>query len=112
MKNELTTNTALTTRKGVRKYLEEYHVYTELMYDRADYDTAIDLVDFHNAVLMADLTDKQVLFVRYAMQGYTTREIGEKVDLKHNSVNDTINRACDKIAEIYQEWQRQEAVSA
>lgn len=94
----------LDTGEGVSAFLEDVYLI-EKEAENGDY-TAIDiLTDLQTAMHLAELTDREIaLIVLYYTQGYSQLEIAGLLDSAQQTVSWQLDKACEKIAEIYVYW--------
>ncbi|WP_255317446.1 sigma factor-like helix-turn-helix DNA-binding protein [Bacillus licheniformis] len=63
------------------------------------------LLDLHNAIELADLTDRQREAIRLVyFEDLTQVEAGKRMGIAQQNVSDPIDRAAEKIADIYYYW--------
>lgn len=96
---------ALDNPSGVRLLLSEYHALQERQY-QGDTDAIILLADLSTAINTAGLTDRQrqALTLVY-VEDLTQAKAGEVMGgLAKQNVDNYIDNAIDKIAEIYFYW--------
>ena len=95
---------ALDSAVGVRLLLSEYHALQERQY-QGDTDAIILLADLSTAINTAGLTDRQrqALTLVY-VEDLTQAKAGEAMGVSQQAVDNYLNTAVEKIAEIYYFW--------
>ncbi|WP_306816995.1 sigma factor-like helix-turn-helix DNA-binding protein [Bacillus subtilis] len=70
-----------------------------------DYDAATILIDIHKAIELANLTDRQRQAIELVYFGELTQaEAGERMGIAQNTLSETLDRAAEKIADVYYYW--------
>ena len=95
---------ALDSPTGVRLLLSEYHALVGRQF-QGDYDAVVLLTDLATAIDQAGLTDRQrqALNLVY-VEDLTQAKAGEAMGIGQQNVDNYIDNAIDKIAEIYFYW--------
>ncbi|MCY9220598.1 DUF134 domain-containing protein [Bacillus licheniformis] len=95
---------ALDNAEGVKTLLSDYPKFVSRK-RLGEYEAAEVLLDLHNAIELADLTERQREAVRLVyFEDLTQVEAGKRMGVGKDSVNHLINRAADSIADIYYYW--------
>lgn len=101
---EFETTYALDNAEGVKMLLSDYPKFVSRK-RLGEYEAAEVLLDLHNAIELADLTDRQREAIRLVyFEDLTQVEAGKRMGVGKDSVNHLINRAAESIADIYYYW--------
>jgi len=91
--------------RRVHKILTSIYEIEERQYSRGDYGAVVTLVDFREAVRLADLTERQREAIRLVYyEGFEQGEVSQRLNVSQPAVSQFINAAIRKIANIYKEW--------
>jgi DNA-directed RNA polymerase specialized sigma24 family protein len=104
----------ITTKEGVKEFLDDYLAIRERMYLKGDYAAVDMLADLETAIKKAKLTDKQkqALYMRYVLDGTKTdEELAQEIGLSQDGLWHRIDRACAKIAKVFEEWGYREIIT-
>lgn len=94
---------------AVEALLESYQrLKGRTTYD-GDYNAVDTILDLHEAIERAGLTDRQldVVLLKYT-GGYLQKEIGDLLSISQQSASYHYKSAVRKISEIYQQWEELE----
>ncbi|MGN9867338.1 sigma factor-like helix-turn-helix DNA-binding protein [Bacillus swezeyi] len=95
---------ALDNAEGVKMLLSDYPKFVSRK-RLGEYEATEVLLDLHNAIELACLTDRQCEAIRLVyFEDLTQVEAGKRMGVGKDSVNHLINRAADSIADIYYYW--------
>jgi DNA-directed RNA polymerase sigma subunit (sigma70/sigma32) len=97
----------ITTKEGVKEFLDDYLAIRERMYLKGDYAAVDMLADLETAIKKARLTDKQkqALYMRYVLDGTKTdEELAQEIGITQEAFWQRIDTACKKIAEVFTKW--------
>lgn len=101
---EFETTYALDNAEGVKMLLSDYPKFVSRK-RLGEYEAAEVLLDLHNAIELANLTDRQREAIRLVyFEDLTQVEAGKRMGVGKDSVNHLINRAAESIADIYYYW--------
>lgn len=95
---------ALDNAEGVKTLLSDYPKFVSRK-RLGEYEAAEVLLDLHNAVELADLTDRQREAVRLVyFEDLTQVEAGKRMGISARAVRYFIEDATNKLADIYYYW--------
>ncbi|WHX88944.1 sigma factor-like helix-turn-helix DNA-binding protein [Bacillus paralicheniformis] len=95
---------ALDNAEGVKTLLSDYPKFVSRK-RLGEYEAAEVLLDLHNAVELADLTDRQREAIRLVyFEDLTQVEAGKRMGIAKQNVEAYISKAAEKIADIYYYW--------
>ncbi|AZV88373.1 RNA polymerase sigma factor sigK Sigma-K factor [Bacillus amyloliquefaciens] len=95
---------ALDNAEGVKLLLADYQKFVSRK-RCGDYAAVEVLIDIHKAIELAGLTDRQRQAIELVYFGELTQaEAGERIGIAQNTLSETIDRAAEKIADIYYYW--------
>lgn len=95
---------ALDNAEGVKTLLSDYPKFVSRK-RLGEYEAAEVLLDLHNAIELANLTDRQRDAIRLVyFEDLTQAEAGKRMGIAQQNVSDPIDRAAEKIADIYYYW--------
>ncbi|AWM47469.1 sigma factor-like helix-turn-helix DNA-binding protein [Bacillus amyloliquefaciens] len=95
---------ALDDAEGVKLLLADYQKFVSRK-RCGDYAAVEVLIDIHKAIELAGLTDRQRQAIELVYFGELTQaEAGERIGIAQNTLSETIDRAAEKIADIYYYW--------
>ena len=95
---------ALDNAEGVKSLLAEYQKFVSRK-RCGDYAAVEVLIDIHKAIELAGLTDRQRQAIELVYFGELTQtEAGERVGIAQKNVNEALDRASEKLADIYYYW--------
>ncbi|MEH6974993.1 sigma-70 family RNA polymerase sigma factor [Bacillus sp. JJ675] len=101
---EFETTYALDNAEGVKTLLSDYPKFVSRK-RLGEYEAAEVLIDLHKAIELADLTDRQREAIRLVyFEDLTQVEAGKRMGIAQQNVSDPIDRAAEKIADIYYYW--------
>ncbi|MED3230336.1 sigma factor-like helix-turn-helix DNA-binding protein [Bacillus velezensis] len=101
---EFNASYALDNAEGVKLLLADYQKFVSRK-RCGDYAAVEVLIDIHKAIELADLTDRQRQAIELVYFGELTQaEAGERIGIAQNTLSETIDRAAEKIADIYYYW--------
>lgn len=101
---EFETTYALDNAEGVKTLLSDYPKFVSRK-RLGEYEAAEVLLDLHDAIELADLTDRQREAIRLVyFEDLTQVEAGKRMGVAQQNVSDPIDRAAEKIADIYYYW--------
>ena len=86
---------------AAERLLNDIHLIRELRYSRGDYVASDMIMDLDNAILDAELTDRQLEAVRlYYIEGLEQKEIVHKLGISQQAISLRLSKAIEKIASI------------
>lgn len=93
----------LHTEEGVRAFLEKIHNLESLKYAAGEYEVAIWLSDFYDAMENSGLskTEHKILYFLY-FEAYKQSELVDLLGLKKNTIHTLMSRGIKKIAVHFQ----------
>ncbi|MGF9973585.1 sigma factor-like helix-turn-helix DNA-binding protein [Bacillus velezensis] len=95
---------ALDNAEGVKLLFADYQKFVSRK-RCGDYAAVEVLIDIHKAIELAGLTDRQRQAIELVYFGELTQaEAGERIGIAQNTLSETIDRAAEKIADIYYYW--------
>ncbi|MBS2764145.1 sigma factor-like helix-turn-helix DNA-binding protein [Bacillus licheniformis] len=95
---------ALDNSEGVKTLLSDYPKFVSRK-RLGEYEAAEVLLDLHNAIELANLTDRQREAVRLVyFEDMTQVEAGKRMEIGQDAVFKHIDAAANKIADIYYYW--------
>jgi Protein of unknown function DUF134 len=95
---------ALDNALGVSLLLRQIHALNKRKYD-GDYAASDVLIDLDTAIERANLTARETEALRYIYrEDLTQSEAGVAMGIERTTVTDTLKRAHEKIAEVYEYW--------
>ncbi|TJZ71404.1 RNA polymerase subunit sigma [Bacillus amyloliquefaciens] len=95
---------ALDNVEGVKLLLADYQKFVSRK-RCGDYAAVEVLIDIHKAIELAGLTDRQRQAIELVYFGELTQaEAGERIGIAQNTLSETIDRAAEKIGDIYYYW--------
>ncbi|PAC78555.1 sigma factor-like helix-turn-helix DNA-binding protein [Bacillus velezensis] len=95
---------ALDNAEGVKLLLADYQKFVSRK-RCGDYAAVEVLIDIHKAIELAGLTDRQRQAIELVYFGELTQaEAGERVGIAQKNVNEALDRASEKLADIYYYW--------
>ncbi|KKB72053.1 MULTISPECIES: sigma factor-like helix-turn-helix DNA-binding protein [unclassified Bacillus (in: firmicutes)] len=101
---EFETTYALDNAEGVKTLLSDYPKFVSRK-RLGEYEAAEVLLDLHNAIELAYLTDRQREAIRLVyFEDLTQVEAGKRMGIGQDAVFKHIDAAADKIADIYYYW--------
>ncbi|MGG1042548.1 sigma factor-like helix-turn-helix DNA-binding protein [Bacillus velezensis] len=101
---EFNASYALDNAEGVKLLLADYQKFVSRK-RCGDYAAVEVLIDIHKAIELAGLTDRQRQAIELVYFGELTQaEAGERIGIAQNTLSETIDRAAEKIADIYYYW--------
>lgn len=95
---------ALDNAEGVKLLLADYQKFVSRK-RCGDYAAVEVLIDIHKAIELAGLTDRQRQAIELVYFGELTQtEAGERMGIAQKNVNEALDRASEKLADIYYYW--------
>lgn len=95
---------ALDNAEGVKLLLADYQKFVSRK-RCGDYAAVEVLIDIHKAIELAGLTDRQRQAIELVYFGELTQtEAGERMGIAQKNVNEALDRASEKLADIYCYW--------
>ncbi|APH50426.1 RNA polymerase subunit sigma [Bacillus amyloliquefaciens] len=95
---------ALDNAEGVKLLLTDYQKFVSRK-RCGDYAAVEVLIDIHKAIELAGLTVRQRQAIELVYFGELTQtEAGERVGIAQKNVNEALDRASEKLADIYYYW--------
>lgn len=95
---------ALDDAEGVKLLLADYQKFVSRK-RCGDYAAMEVLIDIHKAIELACLTDRQRQAIELVYFGELTQtEAGERMGIAQKNVNEALDRASEKLADIYYYW--------
>ncbi len=95
---------ALDNAEGVKLLLADYQKFVSRK-RCGDYAAVEVLIDIHKALELAGLTDRQRQAIELVYFGELTQtEAGERMGIAQKNVNEALDRASEKLADIYYYW--------
>ena len=95
---------ALDNAEGVKTLLSDYPKFVSRK-RLGEYEAAEVLIDLHNAIELANLTDRQCEAIRLVyFEDLTQVEAGKRMGIAKQNVEAYISNAARKIADIYYYW--------
>ncbi|MBS0046382.1 DUF134 domain-containing protein [Bacillus velezensis] len=95
---------ALDDAEGVKLLLADYQKFVSRK-RCGDYAAVEVLIDIHKAIELAGLTDRQRQAIELVYFGELTQtEAGERMGIAQKNVNEALDRASEKLADIYYYW--------
>ncbi|MEK4267929.1 sigma factor-like helix-turn-helix DNA-binding protein [Bacillus sp. FSL W8-0940] len=95
---------ALDNAEGVKTLLSDYPKFVSRK-RLGEYEAAEVLIDLHDAIELANLTDRQREAIRLVyFEDLTQVEAGKRMGITQAAVGRYIDFAADKIADIYYYW--------
>lgn len=95
---------ALDNAEGVKTLLSDYPKFVSRK-RLGEYEAAEVLLDLHNAIELADLTERQREAIRLVyFEDLTQVEAGKRMGIAKQNVEAYISNAARKIADIYYYW--------
>ncbi|MDL5023762.1 sigma factor-like helix-turn-helix DNA-binding protein [Bacillus velezensis] len=95
---------ALDNAEGVKLLLTDYQKFVSRK-RCGDYAAVEVLIDIHKAIELAGLTDRQRQAIELVYFGELTQaEAGERMGIAQKNVNEALDRASEKLADIYYYW--------
>ena len=96
--------------RRVRKILTNIYEIEERQYSRGDYGAVVTLIDFKQALRLADLTERQREAIRLVFyEGFEQGEARLKMNVSQQAVSQFIDAAIRKIANTYEKWEELDA---
>lgn len=93
--------------RRVRKLLMNIHAIEQRQYYKGDYGAVVTLVDFKEALRLADLTERQREAIRLVYyEGLGQGETRLKMNVSQPAISQFIDAAIRKIANTYEEWEK------
>lgn len=89
--------------KRIKKLLNHYDELMTSAIQEGNLDVLDILIDIKAALYTIEMSDKQKERIGLFMQGYKETEIGEILNIKRQSVEDSINSVCKKVYKELQE---------
>lgn len=88
----------------IKRLLRDYNALIDRQY-AGDYDAVVLLVDLETAIERAGLTarQRQALALVY-IEDLTQKDVAARLNIRQPNVAAYTDRACEKIAEIYEMW--------
>ncbi len=97
---------ALDNAEGVKLLLADYQKFVSRK-RCGDYAAVEVLIDIHKAIELAGLTDRQRQAIELVYFGELTQaEAGERMGIAQKNVNEALDRASEKLVDIYYYWSR------
>ncbi len=95
---------ALDNAEGVKLLLADYQKFVSRK-RCGDYAAVEVLIDIHKAIELAGLTDRQRQAIELVYFGELTQtEAGERMGIAQKNVNEALDRASEKLVDIYYYW--------
>ncbi|MCM3276290.1 RNA polymerase subunit sigma [Bacillus velezensis] len=95
---------ALDNAEGVKFLLADYQKFVSRK-RCGDYAAVEVLIDIHKAIELAGLTDRQRQAIELVYFGELTQtEAGERMGIAQKNVNEALDRASEKLVDIYYYW--------
>ncbi|ATO12199.1 sigma factor-like helix-turn-helix DNA-binding protein [Bacillus velezensis] len=95
---------ALDNAEGVKLLLADYQKFVSRK-RCGDYAAVEVLIDIHKAIELAGLTDRQRQAIELVYFGELTQtDAGERLGIAQKNVNEALDRASEKLADIYYYW--------
>jgi DNA-binding CsgD family transcriptional regulator len=95
---------ALDNAVGVSLLLRQIHALNKRKYD-GDYSASDVLIDLDTAIQRANLTARETEALKYVYgDDLTQAEAGVAMGIERTTVTDTLKRAHEKIADVYEYW--------
>ncbi|ATC49830.1 hypothetical protein CLI97_00493 [Bacillus velezensis] len=95
---------ALDNAEGVKLLLTDYQKFVSRK-RCGDYAAVEVLIDIHKAIELAGLTVRQRQAIELVYFGELTQtEAGERMGIAQKNVNEALDRASEKLADIYYYW--------
>ncbi|MEI2280707.1 sigma factor-like helix-turn-helix DNA-binding protein [Paenibacillus polysaccharolyticus] len=96
---------SLNDAAGVKALLRDRHRISSARF-RGDYAACDILVDLHSAINSAGLTDRQTEAIAWVYGADITQaKAAELMGIAQKNVSEAIDRAAEKMAEVYKRWE-------
>lgn len=96
---------SLSTAAGVKALLRDRHRISSARF-RGDYAACDILIDLHSAINSAGLTERQTEAIAWVYGvDITQAKAAELMGIAQKNVSEAIDRAAEKLAEVYKRWE-------